>query len=52
MDEAWDDLLKAGASDDSEEAQVVKTKSWMARAAALALCARDSGAVSDSTMSR
>ena len=60
MDGAWDDMLgalaaaSASAGEESGAAGVggVTRESWIARAAALALCARDSGAGSDSAMTR
>lgn len=54
MDETWDEMLKASACTDDacEEGELVTAESWVARAAALALFARDAGAGSDAAMSR
>ena len=62
VDKAWDEMqgaLAAAATSASAEAesdagsgQEVTRRSWIARASALALCARDSGAGSDSAMTR
>lgn len=59
VDQAWDDMLTAlGESVPAEEGAHVQGKkevaarSWLARAAALALCARDSGASSGVAISR
>lgn len=54
MDATWDEMLKAPACTDIafEEGEMVTAESWVARAAALALCARDSGTASDEVMSR
>lgn len=54
VDETWDEMLKAPACTDValEEGELVTAESWVARAAALALCARDPGAGSDAVMSR
>eukprot|EP00903_Cladosiphon_okamuranus_P007042 g6846.t1 len=54
VDETWNEMLKAPACTDVafEEGEQVTAESWVARAAALALCARDPGAGSDEVMSR
>eukprot|EP00752_Nemacystus_decipiens_P011279 g10023.t1 len=54
VDETWDEMLKAQACTDVafEEGEEVTAESWVARAAALALCARDSGTGSYEAMSR
>lgn len=59
VDEAWESMLKAlkasadAATDGGEgEGGRVTPESWIARASALALCARDSGAESDAAMTR
>lgn len=54
MDETWEEMLKAPAYTDVvvEEGELVTAESWVARAAALALCARDSGTGSDEVISR
>lgn len=54
VDGTWGEMLKAPACADvaSEEGELVTAESWVSRAAALALCARGSGAGSDAAMSR
>lgn len=59
VDQAWDDMLAAlGGSISTEEGALgqgednVAARSWLARAVALALCARDSGTSSDVAISR
>lgn len=57
VDESWNGMLEALASAPAggdgtfEEGGVVTAESWIARASALALCARDHGANSDAAMS-
>lgn len=64
MDEAWSGLLKtlvsanapgpAGVAieEDEGEGEFASTEAWIARASALALCARDAGEGSNTAMSR
>lgn len=54
VDETWDEMLKARACTDVafEEGELVTAESWVAHAAALALCARGSGTGAEEVMSR
>lgn len=60
VDGAWYEMLgaltaasaSAGAESGAGGVGEVTRESWIARAAALALCARDSGAGSDAAMTR
>lgn len=60
MDGAWDEMLgalaaaceSAGVESGAGGARGVTRESWIARVAALALCARDTGAGSDAAMTR
>lgn len=59
VDQAWDDMLAAlGESTSTEQGALgqrqedVTARSWLARAVAMALCARESGATSGVAISR